>query len=155
MTRGGARAKGIDPPDDVRHRAIRWSRRHQMWVPRDIEQKLQRLGFATSHRPESRAQFTAARRAYGHKGPFMPLLLYAARENELAGEYDHGSVVQGAFTFSLVKQLRAARRAPTFVSLVKSVGKELAALGYAQTPEIAGPSARVNGRVPLGRPRAT
>ena len=151
MTRGAIRAKGIDPPDDVRHRAIRWNHRHQMWVPRGIEDKLQRLGYATSRRPESQAEFSAARRAYGHKGPFMPLLLYAARRTELASEYNHGSVVQGAFTFSFVKQLRAARRPPTFRSLVKSVGEELAALGYAQTPEIAGPSVRVKGRVPFPR----
>ena len=68
----------------------------------------------------------------------MPYCSTPARRTELASEYDHGSVVQGAFTFSFVKQLRAAaRRPPTFGSLVKLVGAELAALGYSQTPEVA------------------
>ncbi|HTS84494.1 MAG TPA: caspase family protein [Usitatibacter sp.] len=151
MTRGAMRVKGLDPPDDVRHRAIRWDPRRQMWVARGIDANLQRLGFATSHRPQSAARFTAARRVYGHKGPFMPLLLYAARRSELASEYDHGSVVQGAFTFSFVKQLRAARKASTFQSLVKSVGAELASLGYAQHPEIEGPAVRRGERAQLGR----
>jgi hypothetical protein len=155
MTRGAIRVKGLDPPDDVRHRAIRWDARHQMWVPRGIDENVYRLGFATSRRPDSGARYNAARRTYGHKGPFMPLLLYAARKEELASEYDHGSVVQGAFTFSFAKQLRAAKKATTFRSLVTSVHGELESLGYSQTPEIAGPSVRTNERVSASPPKAT
>jgi hypothetical protein len=38
MTReGGARIRGISPPDDVRHRALRWDAGDEMWVPRDFD----------------------------------------------------------------------------------------------------------------------
>ena len=31
---GGPRIRGITPPDDIRHRALRWNAQEQMWVPR-------------------------------------------------------------------------------------------------------------------------
>src|SRR5262249_22743366 len=36
MTRGGVRVRGLDPPDDIRHRMLRWDRRTEMWVPREL-----------------------------------------------------------------------------------------------------------------------
>ncbi|MFZ4596538.1 MAG: caspase family protein, partial [Verrucomicrobiaceae bacterium] len=32
---GGARVRGLNPPDDIRHRAMRWDKDIQMWLPRD------------------------------------------------------------------------------------------------------------------------
>ncbi len=42
MTRGSSRVRGLDPPDDVRHRALKWSKEEQMWVPRDWMPQVQR-----------------------------------------------------------------------------------------------------------------
>lgn len=37
MTRdGAARVRGLTPPDDIRHRELKWSAEHQMWVARDF-----------------------------------------------------------------------------------------------------------------------
>jgi len=178
MTKGSMRVRGIDPPDDIRHRTLRWNPKHQMWVPRDFvetdpkdgvrptrsfsaekkgldrhtDRRQRELGTATSRRPESARQFERSTQEYGNKGPYMPVLIYAARQDELAAEYDHGSVAQGAFTFCMVKQLRAKpRNPPTFEGLVKSVRGELLRLGYQQTPEIAGPEIKITQKVPMMR----
>ncbi len=37
MTRdGGPRIRGLTPPDDIRHRALRWEASEGMWVPREF-----------------------------------------------------------------------------------------------------------------------
>lgn len=177
MTRGGQRVRGIEPPDDVRHRAIRWSPEHQMWVPRDfveatrsaprpfdasradaprhpLEQR-SGLGEASELRLGDKAEFDAARARYGHAGPYLPLLLFAASQNELAAEYDHGATSYGAFTFAMAKQLRAGRKPPTFTRLVSGVRKELVALGYQQTPSASGPRDKLDAVVPMLRWRDT
>ncbi|MBS0466103.1 MAG: caspase family protein [Proteobacteria bacterium] len=179
MSRGGQRVRGIDPPDDVRHRMLRWDAGHQMWVPRDfVEQaaltgrsfrvgtrakkdgqklpdatQLSRhgLGEAKGLWSNSRDSFESAKAALGHQGPYVPLLLFAADERELAAEYDHGSTAYGAFTFTLVKRLRAAQRPLSFLRLVQGVRQELVALGYHQTPTISGPGLKCKDQVPLGR----
>ena len=84
-------------------------------------------------------------------GPYAPILMFAARENELAAEYEHGSVSYGAFTFTMAKRLRRFRRAPTFSNLIKGVRQELKELGYQQTPEVSGPATKLDGQVPVGR----
>ena len=39
MTReGGRKARGITPPDDIRHRALRWNAELQMWEDRTLHQ---------------------------------------------------------------------------------------------------------------------
>ncbi len=180
MTRGALRVRGIDPPDDVRHRTLKWNPEHQMWVARDfvekpvdahdrpvrsfslapdaehefLDHRQRTLGVAAARRPPSPSQFEQATKTYDHLGPFMPILMYAARQDQLAAEYEHGSVSQGAFTFCLVKNLRDKkhRRAPpTFKSVVTDVRLELRALGYQQDPEILGPSAKLAEHVPLDR----
>ena len=79
------------------------------------------------------------------------LLLFAADEQELAAEYDHGSTAYGAFTFTLVKRLRASHRAWSFQQLVLGVRRELKDLGYHQTPTISGPKVKREGKLPFGR----
>ncbi len=161
LTRAGApRIRGINPPDDIRHATIRWSHKDQMWLPRTNAaaapaappQASRRLGQARALRPLSRPDYYALRARRRHEGPFMPLLLYACRENEFAFEYCHGSVTHGAFTYSLVKNLRqqaTARRALTYLDLREQVARELRALGHEQQPEIAGPELRLNGAIPF------
>ena len=89
----------------------------------------------------------------GHKGPYLPVLVYASRDDQFSYEYQHGSVAHGAFTYSLVKTLRRDRRLKvpklTFESLVDEVGKELAELGYEQQPSLVAPTAVAGMKVPL------
>ena len=185
MTRGSSRVRGLDPPDDVRHRALRWSKDEQMWVARDWMPTVLRpnrllggrhtkatnaharfLGQATltrsavaqpaqtsaaprrdphdpSHVATQRRQQTRARKLYAHKGPYMPLMMYACGEQQYAAEYEHGSVSYGAFTYVLAKTFRAmnAGGSASLESVMTSTSTELERLGYAQTPQFLGSKA--------------
>ena len=38
ISRAGAlKTKGINPPDDIRHREIKWDEKRQMWIPRELD----------------------------------------------------------------------------------------------------------------------
>ncbi|MGA7179830.1 MAG: alkaline phosphatase family protein [Thiobacillaceae bacterium] len=167
MARGRFRPRGIDPPDDVRHRALRWSSDDQMWVPRDwvprqprphrlyvpkkvvlaTDSGMQFLGQAARIRT-TRLPGTdegAVRNQFGHSGPFLPLMLFACGKDQLASEYEHGSVSYGAFTFAFAKLLRESRSKPRKLSLkdvLSKTGRELYRLGYDQQPEMVGPDAK-------------
>ena len=134
---GAARARGLTPPDDVRHRMIRWDPDTRMWVPRDrfatdrgdagrgqarLRQRrdrdawlgqsggLRRLGRATSLWSPTDRAFRDARRANGHRGPYAPILYEACAERESAYEYRHGVTSHGAFTYALCGVLVDAAR---------------------------------------------
>lgn len=172
MTRDGAgRARGITPPDDIRHRALRWDEGKEMWVPRDLEptnkdltsgkarstfqlggDNTHRLGRAVTLRTLGDKAFDRERKAAGHHGPYMPLIYEACGEAQLAYEYRHGVTSYGAFTYSLVSILRRARRTDktlTFQQLSDEAGKTLHTLGYAQTPFLAGPDSQKIQAVPF------
>lgn len=163
----GTAVRGLDPPDDVRHRAIRWDASRGVWVPRPLPDLVpgpsdatggnrrfvgrleadgagcvRRLGCATRLRRLPDARYRALRRRRGHHGPYLPTILEACAERERAYEYEHGSQAFGAFTFTLVRVLRALRAAGPHVhfdGLVARTRRELAALGFAQTPRCTGP----------------
>ncbi len=138
MTRGGGvKTRGLTPPDDIRHRMIRWDAATQMWIPRRrfvdkaprsaaprLEKKedreawigksgsVRRLGRATSlWLPTDRA-FRKAKEAGRHHGPYTPILFEACAEGESAYEYRHGVESHGAFTYAMCGALRDAVRAP-------------------------------------------
>jgi hypothetical protein len=173
LTRAGSqRVRGLNPPDDVRHRMLRWDAEREMWLPRafaspaaefaarharrgggELLSPTHRMGLAQVLRADgSRAAQRKLAAQYQHLGPYMPTLLYACEDAEFAHEYEHGPIHHGAFTYSLVKRLRAARRRQqtlSFEQLVRGVRQELQQLGYTQTPQLVAPSA-VRGRaVPL------
>jgi hypothetical protein len=165
LTRAGARkAKGLEPPDDIRHRQLRWDKAAQMWLPRELPQAkrdltkskddrvaytgesgaIKRLGSAVSLWSEEET-FQKRKKLYGNLGPYTPLLMYACQEKELSYEYRHGVQSYGAFTYCLTQLLKEhgqAQKDITFESAIKSVGKKLADLGYTQTPNIVGPQIR-------------
>lgn len=173
MTRGGATpVRGIDPPDDIRHRMLRWDAKREMWVARDMASpnkgfdakfnphattsprlSTHRLGQAMDLRRMPPKEFDRLAAQRGHKGPYMPILLYACEEDEYAFEYQHGSIAHGAFTYSLVKTLRQDRRRKparlTFKNLVRNVKDELQVLGYEQSPTLLAPSSVMNSKVRL------
>lgn len=175
MTRDGrARVRGLTPPDDIRHRDLRWNAAHEMWVDRafvPMNRSLHasevgaeflgesgaksRLGRAAVLRRLENVDYDRVRRELGHYGPYMPLILQACGEKELASEYRHGATSHGAFTFCLAKILRNSRKKGVnlaFEELVLRVRKELKALNYDQTPQVVGPRGSRDAMVPWTQP---
>lgn len=161
MTRaGGPRIRGVNPPDDIRHRAMRWDTDHAMWVPRELGEGgrggegLRRLGYCDELRPLTRAAMRRRRKARNHLGPFMPVLLYACDEAEFAYEYRHGATSYGAFTYALVKRFRelaASGAEASMENLVDFVAGELEALEFDQHPRAEGPEVRLEEPMPYLR----
>ncbi len=167
LTKGAAKIRGINPPDDIRHRELRWNVDHQMWVERtfaspnkEMAEHLNRRAMRTTHklgqamalRRTSRKTYHELQKKFGHQGPYLPLLIYACQEEELAYEYRHGVQAHGAFTYCLAKNLRGARqkrKKPTFQELVRSVARELRELKYEQHPHLVGPTAKKKSTVPI------
>ena len=81
------------------------------------------------------------------RGPYLPVIMEACQEGSLSFEYRDGVTSYGAFTYSLVKNLRSKPQS-TFSAVVGRTAKTLDALGYRQVPQILGPAAVVNRRVP-------
>ena len=166
---GGARPRGLNPPDDIRHRSIRWDHESQMWVPRGFDRlnrefsasepenskyfgrngSTTRIGRASLLRGQSEADYKAMkRRARGRPfGPYLPLIMEACGEDEFAYEYRHGVTSYGAFTYALSTNLRRYKRI-TFEKLVHETADQLAGLGYEQKPNILGPRAVIEATVP-------
>lgn len=159
---GSRRVRGITPPDDIRHRALKWNAELQMWEERALDSPNRslendknkgtaylgasgasyRLGRAIGLRSLPQKDYDQLRQALGHHGPYLPVIIEACQENQLSYEYRHGVQSFGAFTYSLAETLRAGRNArknPSFVELVTAVGARLKRLKYEQTPSLLGP----------------
>lgn len=159
---GGRVIRGLNPPDDIRHRMLRWDVEKQMWVRRkfaplhagfedmkDADEfvgqtgDVLRLGSAMSLRGLSNEEFDRVTKERGHHGPYMPLIIHACQEDEFAYEYQHGVISHGAFTFVLSNLLRDYNRGRgftvSFEELVSDAAEELMDLGYDQNPDLAGP----------------
>ncbi len=171
MTRdGGARIRGLSPPDDIRHRQMSWSPKDQMWVQRTFPQpnitlaeqprgadyvgrsgSKRRLGRAVGLRTLPNARYDAVRKAMGHRGPYLPMIYQACQEDQYAYEYRHGVTSYGAFTYTMAEILRQHRRDEqtlTFDALLKATAKRLRDLQYDQTPILVGPKALCKGPIP-------
>ena len=168
---GSQKPRGITPPDDIRHRELKWDSKTQMWVRREftrINQKFTprkelaaqyfgqdgatvRLGRASMLRGASAAQYERMKRDDdpAAKGAYLPVIIEACGEEELSYEYRHGATSYGAFTYSLASILRRRAGKPiTFDELVTATREQLADLKYDQKPRILGPTDIVQGRVP-------
>lgn len=179
MSRDGMfKARGVNPPDDVRHRLIKWDANREMWIPRKLALSSQRL-FTGSK--EIRAKYTGedgntqrfgrgvslwsdvktfeqAKKKYGTHGAYMPMIIEACAEKEFAYEYKHGVTSYGAFTFALSTVLRQYNRELkknprktkplVYKDLINLVAKELKSLGYKQNPQIVGPNSKIGAGVP-------
>jgi len=170
---GGARVRGLTPPDDIRHRELKWDADEQMWVQRDFQKvrplvserkkdqrmfgndgAVQRLGRAASLRPNNRT-FDKARKDYDHKGPFMPFIIQACEENQFSYEYRHGVQSYGAFTYSMGLIMREWRKDKkkqrlSWDQLVKAIEQKLIRLEYDQKPCLVCPDALRNNPVSWG-----
>jgi hypothetical protein len=163
---GMPRCRGINPPDDIRHRDLRWD--GSMWVQRRIAPindrfaapsddrrrqlfcgergDVRRLGRGMSVRNVDYRRYAAMKKSAGKEGvfgPYLPLIVEACAEHELAFEYRHGSESYGAFTFALVQTMRQSPKL-SIKAAVESVGKRLRQLRYQQTPVVLAPSAKAD-----------
>jgi hypothetical protein len=167
---GGPKPKGIAPPDDIRHRELKWDRKTEMWVNRkftrmnedftpekDVAAKFfgndgatARLGRAGMLRGISEEEYRQLKRdkAPTALGPYLPLIIEACGEEDFSYEYKHGAESHGAFTFSLASILRRQKTAISFQKLAEKTRDQLAELRYAQTPQILGPTHIVKSKVP-------
>ncbi len=165
---GAPRARGITPPDDIRHRALRWDADEGMWVPRHFvpvnpdfsneeavltdyfgeDRSTIRLGRGSRARTLKKKRYEVLKRRRGRVGPYLPTILEACAEHEYAYEYRHGVTSYGAFTYALARHLRADGSA-SFRQIVDRTGEQLERLGYAQAPQVLGPSEVVDAPVPF------
>ncbi|MEM7670274.1 MAG: caspase family protein, partial [Pseudomonadota bacterium] len=112
-----ARARGVSPPDDIRHRELKWDRKEEMWVERNFEEinrrfsrrkadrkdffgenlSTVRIGRAAPLRLAKEKSYKRAKNANsGPVGPFLPLIVEACAEDQLSYEYRHGATSYGA-----------------------------------------------------------
>jgi hypothetical protein len=167
---GGMRVRGINPPDDIRHRMLRWDADHEMWVPRELDPPNpdltgrkygneyvgpsgaeRRLGRAVGLRILPDRQYNRVRAELHHQGPYLPMIYEACQENQFSYEYRHGVTSYGAFTYSVSRILRRSRTrgtAITFETLLQEVKQTLADLKYDQIPALLGPKDLLKSRIP-------
>jgi metacaspase-1 len=165
---GSNKSRSLEPPDDIRHRTMRWNSKFQMWEARDLKPlnrdftkeddvaikyagkdgSTKRLGRAMSLRSLKSGEYTRmVKKSKGPVGPYLPLILEACQESEEAIEYRDGNESFGAFTFTLAKALRQSKGI-TFQKLVQEVQSRLHKLRYKQSPQILGPTVVVKAAVP-------
>lgn len=180
MARGSvAKVRGINPPDDVRHRMLQWDWADQMWVARrspDAEGgeraalraqgrppgpgqglPVSRLGNAEHLRRYAPERLKTVAEEHGHVGPYKPIVIQACGADQLSYEYRHGVTSYGAFTFALTTTLSRERRQTTtgekelsFKWLVDSAKKTLTRVGFPeQTPELDGPKEQLGVEIPF------
>jgi hypothetical protein len=178
LTRDGARKiRAITPPDDIRHRMLRWNKAEQMWEERDLRSlnpnfggsrelrqkymgrngSTKKLGTAMSLREkQTEAQYRRAPRE--RRGPYMPVVLAACVEGGYAYEYHHGTIGYGVFTYALAKEFRKAQAARetdvSFTELTERVNTTMKTLRYDQISDVKGPKAACRAAV-LGAPAKT
>jgi hypothetical protein len=166
---GGPKVRGLSPPDDIRHRELKWSKDKDMWVDRDwrpLNKKFSsdpkasaaffgkegvstRLGRASLVRSRPEDEYKREKRRVGSPklGPFLPLIIEACQEKQFSYEYRHGVTSYGAFTYSMCLELRARKRI-SFDKLVDVTKARLKELKYDQEPQILGPAVVRSARVP-------
>jgi hypothetical protein len=173
MTRdGGPRVRGLNPPDDIRHRALRWEPTEGMWVARDFPKlnrsladrkdgadylgsngATQRIGRAAMLRTKPDRDYDKTREELGHHGPYLPILLEACQEQQLSYEYRDGVTSYGVYTYCMAKVLRELRikgQNPSFQQLNGLVTTKLHRLRYGQTPNLVGAKTWLEAEVPWG-----
>lgn len=168
----------FDLPDDIRHRMLRWDVDEEMWVERDFKPLIpsakqrrrkvrgwqpdyvgargatERIGRSVVRRRVTDADYRRLCKATNWRGPYLPMILEACREDETAEEYQHGETPYGAFTYALCHVLRRAERSLTFRELVTQTAAKISRLKYAQRPTIVGPKRLLDESVPwLAKPK--
>jgi hypothetical protein len=150
---------------------LKWNVKEQMWEARDIEPVnpdadkwteqgrefagesgvTLRLGRAMALRSLPNKTYDATRKAFGHFGPYLPVLLEACREDQLSYEYRHGVTSYGAFTYSVTQIFHdyyQRKKSMTWNQLIKATTQKLQRLRYNQTPVLVGPQRVIAKAIP-------
>jgi hypothetical protein len=117
-----------------------------------------KLGRAVPLRKLDDQEYDKVRELRGHEGPYLPVVLEACRENQLSYEYANGSITNGAFTYALAQEYRAAGRRKTettFVELIRKISSQIKTLGYDEQPQLVGPTDVIKGPIPNASPVAS
>lgn len=172
---GGAKIRGLNPPDDIRHRMLRWNPDEEIWEQRPLETESQqpahlandaaftgndgvtnRLFRGVALRQTDKATYNRRREAFDHRGPYLPLIFEACAEEQYAYEYRDGVTSYGAYTYFLTQELFRAGHAGkqlTFAKLAEAV-RERIGRQYKQTPQLLGPDILLKMKVPWHIPAA-
>lgn len=164
--------RSLAVPPDIRHRIQQWNPGTRSWEPRKLASltpglnkatqpaysgtngATYKLGRAVPLRKLDDPQYDQVVKLRGHEGPYLPVVLEACREDQVSYEYTNGNTTDGAFTSALVHEYRAAGRrkgATTFVELTRKVSSQIKKLGYAQDPQLIGPTDIIQGPIPAAR----
>jgi len=114
---GGARVRGLTPPDDIRHRELRWDKAADMWVERDFEPlnkafsrdpkanvaffgtegSSTRIGRASLVRSQPLADYQKSKRREGSTrvGPYLPLIVEACQEKGVSPDVNVEGAIDG------------------------------------------------------------
>ena len=117
-----------------------------------------RLGRAVELRQLSNGEFDEVRTRLGHKGPYLPVLFEACRENQLAEEYRDGNKSFGAFTYAVMtclREARANREEVSYNTIIDRARELLQKLGKSQEPVVVGPTGKLALPVPMSMERIT
>jgi hypothetical protein len=172
---GGAKVRGLNPPDDIRHRMLRWNRVDRVWEPRDFQEKRKQRNlslYTSDNKDYSGANgdvfkkfrgnelrqlewknYVKRRDKYGHQGPYLPLIFEACDEAKFAYEYRDGVTSYGAYTYFLTQALfRAADRREmlTFEELHRRAS-QLVGRYYDQQPQLVGNPMWRKTKIPIHR----
>jgi hypothetical protein len=178
LTRDGARKiRAMVPPDDIRHRMLRWNKAEEMWEERDLRdlnpnfggsreerqkfmgrnRSTKKLGAGMSLR-ENRTEAEYKKAPRDRPGPYMPVVLTACEEGSYAYEYHHGAVGHGVFSYALAKEFRKAQKKRetglSFNTLRDRVNATMKNLRYDQISGVQGPKSVCAGPF-LTAPRKT
>jgi hypothetical protein len=113
-----------------------------------------RLGRAIKLRRLPQKEYDDTRDKLKHKGPYLPVIMEACQENQLAYEYRNGAQSYGAFTFNLAASLRASRaenKNLTFAQLMDDICVRLEKLKYNQAPNLVGAKKILKMPIPWNR----
>jgi metacaspase-1 len=164
----GTRIRSLTAPLDIQHRMRRWNAARHAWELRPLRPinpdlsetdrkaysgtngATYKLGRATALRRLSTEEYASVRQLREHRGPYLPLVIEACREDQLSYEYTGGATTSGPFTYALAREYRMACRRkalPSFVELVRKVTTEIKNLGFAESPQLIGPDEVINGPI--------
>jgi hypothetical protein len=159
----GLRARGLNPPDDIRHRALRWNAEAQMWENRIVDSTerkaaAEKKGKLQLHKLGQRSYVKA--KADKGSNAYRPILLQACQEQQFSYEYRHGVTSYGAFTYSMSQIFRKAcqesrdgkrKKLITWKELTHLVAQRLQKLRYDQKPVLVCPPRLTNSPIPWER----
>jgi hypothetical protein len=153
--------RNLPVPDEIRHAVQAWDSQNRRWMPWELKKLLPgldqdkqeayvglngftyKIGRAIPLRRVSEAEFQEVTKLRKHKGPYLPVVMEACRDDQLSYEHANGAVTNGAFTFSLVSEFKGPNLL-TFKKLGAQVTKSLKELGVDQQPQIVGPKKILN-----------